>query len=103
MKDKINLNNRETSVWLQKIDDISETKALYKLEAKEDYCLKYMQLGGDFTVDKETNKVIWEKVVMMDPSGGPYMKIGDIIDKNYKIIAMNEYLHLILEYEGNNN
>jgi len=103
MKDKINLNNRETSVWLQKIDDISETKALYKLEAKKEYYLEYMRLGGNFTVDKETNKVIWEKVVMMDPPGGPYMEIGDIIDKNYKIIAMNEYLHLILEYEGNNN
>lgn len=101
---KIKLNNRDhADLWLEQINNTDWWQL--KVDKKHEYCLKYMRMGGDFEIEKtpENSQYIkWTKVVMMDPSGGPYLEVGDILDNKYKIVEMNADLQLKLSEEHNN-
>ena len=81
----IHLRNRDgATMWLENIHD-----DIWKLKVDKDheYCLQYMRCGGDFTFD-ENRKIHWNKIEMIDPSGGPYLEVGDYVDDKYKIIEI---------------
>lgn len=75
---KINLYNRDgANLWLEKIKDISEEIAEWRLyvDKKHLYCLQYMRCIGDYPNNIEA----------VDPSGGPMIGLGDIFEKKYQI------------------
>lgn len=93
---KIKLPNRDRAdLWLEQIDDSD----LWKLTVDKDheYCLKYMRCGGDFDIEEKDGKQIihWKSRQMIDPSGGPYLEIGDEIE-GHKILEIVDDLILRL-------
>lgn len=77
------------------------------VDSKHQYCLKYMRCGGDFDIKEESGKQIinWKSRKMVDPSGGPYLEVGDSLEHGkYKIIEIVDDTVLRLsKNEGNNN
>ena len=74
---KINLYNRDgANLWLEKIKDISEETAEWRLyvDQKHLYCLQYMRCIGKYP-----------EIEAVDPSGGPMIGLGDIFEKKYQI------------------
>lgn len=90
MKEKIKLYNRDgANMWLELFND-----NLYKLCVDDDhsYCLQYMRIIGDYPNNIEA----------IDPSGGPFLSVGNYVDKTHKIDKFKSSLLLLLS-EGNNN
>lgn len=102
---KIYLKNRDRAkLWLEQTD--SDLWKL-KVDPEHEYCIKYMRMGGDFEINSD-HDVKWNKIAMIDPSGGPYLEIGDKLKdelKNeYEIIEMLDATLLRLKpCEGNSN
>lgn len=80
---KLPLPNRESSVWLEDCADGS-----FKVVASKSYITDFMRvLYGDNN-----------KIIAIDPSGGPFMAIGYKVG-DYKIVEIRKDLHLILEHD----
>lgn len=95
----IKLYNRDRAdLRLEQIGDSD----LWKLtvDPKHEYCLKYMRYGGDFNIEEKDGKqyVNWKSRKMIDPAGGPYIEVGDIIE-GYKVLEIVEDLVLRLSKE----
>lgn len=87
---KIKLFNRDgADMWLEPFKD-----NLYKLCVDDDhiYCLQYMRIIGHYPTNIEA----------IDPSGGPFLSVGDYVDKTHKIDKFESSL-LIKLSETNNN
>ena len=100
----IKLYNRDhANMYLEKIKDNDDNTSTWelKVDKKHKYCLEYMRCGGDF--DVVDNKVVWKERKMIDPSGGPYLEVGDIINNKYKIVEIIDYNILRLSEEISNN
>lgn len=81
---KINLFNRdganlwlEPKIWTLKVDDSHK------------YALEFMRLIGD------------KEIEAVDPSGGPFISVGDILGE-YKVIKIINPTTFEMEYYGNN-
>ena len=89
---KIILYNRDrANLWLEKEDsDIWKLK----VDQNHEYVLEYMRVIG------------YPKIEAIDPSGGPFISVGDILKDNekrsYKIIEIINCTTLKLEENGNN-
>lgn len=82
-----------------------ENSDLWDLVVDKDheYCLKYMRMGGEFK-DKNDPHSGWKSICMVDPSGGPYIEIGDTFENKYKVVEILDATVLrLIESEGNNN
>jgi hypothetical protein len=64
----LGINRDGAHLWFENIKD-----NIYELKTDKQYVLEYCRIG---TTDAE--------VIMVDPSGGPYISIGDVFD-NYKL------------------
>jgi hypothetical protein len=64
----LGINRDGAHLWFENIKD-----NIYELKTDNQYVLEYCRIG---TTDAE--------VIMVDPSGGPYISIGDVFD-NYKL------------------
>ena len=90
---KIILYNRDrANLWLEKEDsDIWKLK----VDQNHEYVLEYMRVIG------------YPKIEAIDPSGGPFISVGDILEDNekrsYKIIEIINYTTLKLKEENGNN
>lgn len=101
MNRNIRLYNRDhANLTLEQVHDSDIWKL--RIDDKHQYCLEYMRMGGDFEIS-EDNKIKWNKIVMIDPSGGPYLEIGDTLENGkYKIVEFIDSTTMRLS-EGNNN
>ena len=90
---KIILYNRDrANLWLEKEDsDIWKLK----VDQNHEYVLEYMRVIG------------YPEIEAIDPSGGPFISVGDILEDNekrsYKIIEIINYTTLKLKEENGNN
>ena len=58
-----------------------------KVDPQHKYCLEYMRMGGDYEIID--SKISWKKITMLDPSGGPYMEVGDtLMHEKYEIVEI---------------
>lgn len=101
---KINLYNRDgADLYLEKVKDIEPHISEWKLQVdkKHSYCLEYIRVIGDVVDRKVTN------IEAIDPSGGPFLSIGDEISRktneNYKIVNIVNPTTLWLSERDNNN
>ena len=90
---KIILYNRDrANLWLEK-----ENSDIWKLKVDQnhEYVLEYMRVIG------------YPKIEAIDPSGGPFISVGDILKDNekrsYKIIEIINYTTLKLKEKNGNN
>ena len=78
---KIKLFNRDgANLWLEKQSSISSNIFEWKLnvDSKHKYCLEYMRIIGSNPIEIEA----------VDPSGGPFISLGDEFEDKYKIIKI---------------
>ena len=68
---KIRLYNRDGADMFLVSNDENWWK--FEIDKKHEYCLEYMRIGYG-----EENKSIY----MVDPSGGPYLEVGNRIGNN---------------------
>ena len=77
---KIKLYNRDKAdLKLEYIKDIGNDISEWRLtvDKEHEYCLKYLRIIGNYP--KEIHSI--------DPSGGPFISVGDVFD-NYKIVKI---------------
>lgn len=79
---KIRLANRDgASMWLEYIGPyFSEEKASFwqlKVDDKHKYCLEFMRIIGELSC-----------IEAVDPSGGPFLSLGYVLNNEYKIIQI---------------
>ena len=93
----VDYNRDGAKIWLELIyDDV------YSLKTDKPYVLEYMRLIYDSVPDDALiydfnwngKKAICRAV---DPSGGPYISVGDIINKKYKILRIYEGIRIKLQ------
>ena len=101
---KIQLYNRDgANLWLEKVKDIKPNISEWKLKVdeKHSYCLEYLRVIGNI----KDNKVV--DIEAIDPSGGPFLSIGDEISRrtneSYKIVNFLNSTTLWLSERNNNN
>lgn len=76
---KIKLYNRDgADMWLEKLSDVEPNISRWQLKVdnKHKYCLEYMRVIGDYP----------NNIQAVDPSGGPFISLGDEFKGKYKII-----------------
>lgn len=95
----INLHNRDRAkLYLEKINN--ENPGLWKLKVddKHKYVLEYIRVIGHSLDGRIVN------IEAIDPSGGPFISIGDKFEEKYEVVGFKDYTTLIIsENEGNNN
>ncbi len=92
---KINLFNRDgANLWLEPEKENSDTWKL-KVDNNHTYVLEYMRIIG------------YPEIEAIDPSGGPFISIGDILsdteNRFYKVIEIINCTTLKLKKENGNN
>ena len=76
---KIKLYNRDgANMWLEKLSDVKDNISRWQLKVddKHEYCLEYMRVIGNYP----------NRIEAVDPSGGPFISLGDEFEGKYKII-----------------
>ena len=65
-------------MWLEKLSDVEPNISRWQLKVdnKHKYCLEYMRVIGDYP----------NNIQAVDPSGGPFISLGDEFEGKYKII-----------------
>ena len=88
---KIKLYNRDgADLWLENIKD---NQWQLKVDNKHKYCLQYLRVIGNYPKEIEA----------IDPSGGPFLSKGDVLDNNYEIVDFLNITTLILNERNNNS
>ena len=89
---KIKLYNRDSAdLWLEQknskeIDShISEWEL--KVDKEHSSVLEFCRYIGEHQVDG--NKINWNTIDAIDPSGGPFISLGDEFEGKYKIVKIN--------------
>lgn len=88
---RINLHNRDgAELRLEKVKDIDSNTSEWelKVDANHSYCLQYIRVIGNYEA--------------IDPSGGPFLSVGDEIDK-YLIVNIINPTTLWLSERNNDN
>lgn len=100
---RIKLHNRDgANLELVKVSERPDNSELWKLEVDDehDYVLQYIRIIGKEGASTMKSPDDWEAI---DPSGGPFISIGSIIDNQYKVVGFLDATILILRNEGDNN
>lgn len=103
---KIKLYNRDgADLWLEQktlkeIEPyISEWEL--KVDSKHSYVLEFCRFIGEYQI--ENNKVNWDVIEAIDPSGGPFISLGDEFEGKYKIVKINSINSIWISEKHNNN
>lgn len=96
---KIKLHNRDgAGLKLVKLDDKNPGNWKLTVDKEHNYVLKYMRIiGKEYTIDMNPDN--WEAV---DPSGGPFISLGDKFE-DYKLIKFITPTTFLMSNERNNN
>lgn len=77
---------------------LNEENWKLEVDKEHDYVLKYMRIiGKEFA--SNMNPENWEAI---DPAGGPFLSIGDILENKYEIIGFVNETTLIINERNNN-
>ena len=71
-----------------------------KVDKEHSYVLEFCRFIGEYQT--ENNKVNWDVIEAIDPSGGPFISLGDEFEGKYKIVKINS-VNSIWISERNNN
>ena len=58
-----------------------------KVDEEHSYVLEFCRFIGEHQI--ENNKVNWDVIEAIDPSGGPFISLGDEFEGKYKIVKIN--------------
>jgi hypothetical protein len=58
-----------------------------KVDKEHSYVLEFCRFIGEHQI--ENNKVNWDVIEAIDPSGGPFISLGDEFENKYKIVKIN--------------
>ena len=58
-----------------------------KVDKNHSYALEFCRFIGEYQVNG--NKVNWDTIEAIDPSGGPMLSLGDEFEGKYKIVKIN--------------
>ena len=101
---KIKLYNRDgADLWLEQknskeIDPhISEWEL--KVDKEHSYVLEFCRFIGEHQVDG--NKINWNTIEAIDPSGGPFISLGDEFEGKYKIVKINSANNIWISERNN--
>jgi len=94
---RIKLFNRDgASIYLYRNDEATPIEPnIYEWEitvdSRHNYVLEYCRYIGEFNVDKENNTTLWNYIEAIDPSGGPFLSLGD----EFEFSKLNEEKEVI--------
>ena len=71
-----------------------------QVDKKHNYVLEFVRFIGNYDEDK--NSVDWSVIEAIDPSGGPFISLGDEFENKYKIVKINGVKSLWLSERNNN-
>ena len=71
-----------------------------QVDKKHEYVLEFVRFIGNYDEDK--NSVDWSVIEAIDPSGGPFISLGDEFENKYKIVKINGVKSLWLSERNNN-
>ena len=57
-----------------------------KVDKEHSYVLEFCRFIGEHQI--ENNKVNWDVIEAIDPSGGPFISLGDEFEGKYKIVKI---------------
>ena len=96
MKDKIKLYNRDgADLWLKKCNkQIEQNIWIWYLDVdeKHKYVLEFCRYIGDNFLEPEA----------IDPSGGPMLSVGDVLENKYEIVKINSINNIWIGERNNN-
>ena len=62
--------------------------------------LEFCRFIGEHQI--ENNKVNWDVIEAIDPSGGPFISLGDEFEGKYKIVKINSISNIWISERDNN-
>lgn len=71
-----------------------------QVDDKHKYVLEFVRFIGNY--DENKNSVDWSVIEAIDPSGGPFISLGDEFENKYKIVKINGVKSLWLSERNNN-
>ena len=71
-----------------------------QVDNKHKYVLEFVRFLGNY--NKEKNSINWNVIEAIDPSGGPFISLGDEFENKYKIVKINSVKSLWLSERNNN-
>lgn len=92
---KIKLFNRDGAdlyIVLSKKVENNIYEAKLKIDKKHSYCLEYIRTIKDCS----------DNIESVDPSGGPFISIGDEFENNYKIVKIKNSTTFLISERNNN-
>lgn len=102
---KIRLFNRDgANLWLEQKNlkeiepYISEWEL--KVDKEHSYVLEFCRFIGEYQI--ENNKINWDVIEAIDPSGGPFISLGDEFENKYKIVKINSANSIWISERNNN-
>ena len=100
MKDTIELFNRDrANLVLKKLEKVEPNIFRWKLEVddKHDYVLEYCRFIYQGDPNSNSN------IESIDPSGGPFISIGDEFENKYKIVRIYNTNNIWISERNNDN
>ena len=71
-----------------------------KVDKEHSYVLEFCRFIGEHQI--ENNKVNWDVIEAIDPSGGPFISLGDEFEGKYKIVKINSISNIWISERNNN-
>ena len=71
------------------------------VDSNHKYVLEFCRYIGQYQV--ENNKCNWDVIEAIDPSGGPFLSLGDEFEGKYKIVKINSVKSILISERNNNN
>ena len=71
-----------------------------KVDKEHSYVLEFCRFIGEHQI--ENNKVNWDVIEAIDPSGGPFISLGDEFENKYKIVKINSVKSIWISERNNN-
>ena len=102
---KIKLFNRDgADLWLEQKNlkeiepYISEWEL--KVDKEHSYVLEFCRFIGEY--QEENDRINWDVIEAIDPSGGPFISLGDEFEDKYKIVKINSIQNIWISERNNN-
>ena len=102
---KIKLYNRDGADLYLEQKSLKEiepyiSKWELKVDKEHSYVLEFCRIIGEY--QEENNRINWDNIEAIDPSGGPMINLGDEFENKYKIVKINGVKSLWLSERNNN-
>lgn len=105
---RIKLFNRcGANMYLYRNDDATPIEPnIYEWEltvdSRHNYVLEYCRYMGEYENTENLKHVKWLFIEAIDPSGGPFISVGDEFENKYKIVKINSTKSIWISERDNN-